>query len=373
MSTRRKPGPSHWARIVTRLCLALAALNLLGALAGGLARFGWQVLPAPLAAQVLQEHGALLMAGFFASLISLERALALHRGTWLPLMSGLAGLLAMAGFAAWAAWAWLLSSIGLCGLYLWAARTRALSLPLAVEASGAAALVWAALAYALGNLEQARWAWSLFLLLTIVGERRELMRLRPLPAWASQLFLFAWALLALAAVLLIGPRAHWGAQLGWLLFGLLALWLLAFDLARLQWRQSGWAGHTARCLMVGYGWLLAASAAGLSGQGGVGGVAWHLMWLGFVFAMVFAHVPIMLPVLLGLRPLHSAWALLPLGLMALSLLLRTFAVLTHRSDWLVWAGAGHGLALVSFALIVALLCKAEAQRLTLALQKPRSR
>lgn len=357
MSTRRKPG--FGVSVMTRLCLALAALNLLGALAGGLGRFAWQLLPSPWAEQVLQQHGALLMAGFFASLITLERALALHRGSWLPLLSGLAGLLALAGRADWAAWAWLLSSLGLLGLYLWAAHTRALSLPLAVEASGAAALVWAALAYALGELEQARWAWSLFLLLTIVGERRELMRLRPLPAWASRVFLLAWALLALAALLLMGPGPHWGAPLAWLLFGLLALWLLAFDLARLQWRQSGWAGHTARCLMLGYGWLLAASAAGLSGQGGVGGVAWHLMWLGFVFAMVFAHVPIMLPVLLGLRPRYSAWALAPLGLMALSLLLRSYAVLTQRPGWLAWAGAGHGLALLSFVLIVALLCRAK--------------
>ncbi|MDC8786420.1 hypothetical protein [Roseateles koreensis] len=352
----RFSGPAPLPRAFALVCLILAALNLVGALGGGLLRLGWGALPAPLAAQALQGHGALMMAGFFGSLIALERALALRRGMGVPLSAACAGLLALAGFWAWAGWLWLLAAVGLLGLYVWAAYSRARSLPLAVEASGALALVWAAAAFVLGAPEQSRWGWSLFLLLTIVGERRELMRLRPLPGWAAQAFLLAWGVLGVAALLLMGPAPGLGAPLVWIIMGLLSLWLLAFDLARLQWRSNGWAGHTARCLLVGYVWLLAAALAGLWGQGGAGGIAWHLLWLGFVFSMVFAHAPIMLPALAGLRPRYSPWALLPLAVMGLSLLLRSTAVLAGHPNALAWAGAGHGVAVLGFGLIMGRLC-----------------
>ncbi|MCV2368449.1 hypothetical protein [Roseateles oligotrophus] len=355
----RRFGPAPLPRGWILICALLALLNLLGALAGGLQRLGSLPLATAQAgpmAQALLLHGALMSAGFFGTLISLERVVALRRGVWVPLVSGAAGLLALAGTTQWAAGLWALAAAGLIYLYLWAARHRALSLPLAVEASAALALLWAALAFASAASMQARWAWSLFLLLTIVGERRELMRLRPLPIWAGRVFLLAWALLA-GVALLMGPAPLLAARLGWSVLGLLALWLLCFDLARLQWRMPGWAGHTAICLLLGYVWLLAAALAGLAGQGHAGGIAWHLLWLGFVFAMVFGHAPIMLPALAGLRPRPSRWALAPLALLAASLLLRSVAVLGGRPSWLAAAGLGHALALLSFGLTMALLSR----------------
>ena len=119
-------------------------------------------------------------------------------------------------------------------------------------------------------------------------------------------------------------------------------------MARLQWRAAGWAGHTARCLLVGYGWLGVAAGLGLAGQTS----AWHALWLGFVWAMVFGHAPIMLPALAGWRPRPTRWALLPLGVMGLSLAARILA------DALAWpglkglAGAGHALAWALFAAIM---------------------
>lgn len=327
----------------------LAALNLLAALGGGLQRVG-----VPLdAGRALQLHGALMMAGFFASLISLERVAALHRGLAVPLLSAMAGLLALAGRHDAAAMLWVLSAAGLLGLYLWAGHSRAWSLPLLVECSGALALLAAALLLARqGPLEATRWGWSLFLVLTIAGERRELMRLRPLPRWAAAAFLAGVAAALLALPLLLALRGAAAGTLGWTLLGLLALWLLRFDIAWLQRDARGWAGHTARCLLLGYGWLLAAAAAGLAGAT----IAWHLLWLGFVFAMVFGHAPIMLPPLLGLRPRHSRWALLGPALMSASLLLRIAAAGGWPALW-PWAGAGHALALLSFALTMARLCR----------------
>jgi hypothetical protein len=346
--------PVALSRGLIAACAGLAAANLLGALLGGLLRLGALHAGGAAAGQALALHGALMMAGFFATLVTLERVVALRRGRWIPLLSGGAGLLALAGQAEAAALLWLLSAAGLLELYLWAGRHRAWSLPLAVEASAALALLGGAAAHAAGQAELARWGWSLFLVLTIAGERRELMRLLPLPPWAQRAFLAGWAGLALAG-LLMAWRPELGRPLGFALLGLLALWLLRFDLARLQWRATGWASHTAICLLVGYGWLLAAALSGLAGQGRPGGIAWHLLWLGFVFAMVFGHAPIMLPALAGLRPRHSRWALLPLGLLGLSLLMRSAASLWGWPLGLALAGAGHGLALLCFGLTMAWL------------------
>lgn len=65
----------------------------------------------------------------------------------------------------------------------------------------------------------------------------------------------------------------------------------------------------------------------------------------------------MLPALAGLRPRHSRWALLPLGLMGASLLLRSLAALAGLPAWLALAGAGHALALLLFGLIMAWLLR----------------
>jgi len=335
------------------LVAVLAALNLLGALGGGLARLG--TVPAlahgPSGSAALAGHGALMMAGFFGTLIALERVVALQRGLWVPLLSGAGGLLAWTLGAAWppawtlAAAAWAAAAAGLVALYAWAARHRAVSLPLAVEGSGALALAAGALAWAAADAATARLAWSAFLVLTIAGERRELTRLLRLGRFARASFGALWAALAAAVALQAAGAGALAGPLWWTALGALALWLLRFDLAPRQLRAPGWAGHTAACLVVGYGWLLAAAAAGLAGWP----VAWHGLWLGFVFAMVFGHAPIMLPALAGLRPRPTRWALLPLALMGASLLLRAAGQQAGWAAALPWAGGGHALAIAVFA------------------------
>ncbi|MGM9514037.1 hypothetical protein ACS5PK_07270 [Roseateles sp. DB2] len=349
-ATARRPLPTG-----LRLALPLALLNLLLALAGGLQRLGG--LPTSLSfipQQALQHHGMLMLGGFFATLISLERAAALGRGFAVPLTCGLAGPALLAGQTGLAQGLWAAAALGLLGLYLWAGHSRAWSLPLAIEASASLPLLLAVAAQTPGADFALRWNGSLFLLLTIAGERRELCRLLPLSAMARRSFLMLWAaLLATGALSLWQPGL--AARLAWPLLLALALWLLLFDIARHQWRAKAWAGHTARCLLLGYAWAAAAALAGLLG---LPLLAWHWLWLGFVMAMVFGHAPIMLPALLRLQPRYSPWALAPLGLMAMSLLLRALgqqglaaSLLLPGAAWL------HGLALLAFALLMAGLCR----------------
>ncbi|MEZ5643734.1 MAG: hypothetical protein R3E99_01000 [Burkholderiaceae bacterium] len=342
----RRKEPPALPRAALAVVALLAIANLLGAVGGGLVRLG--ALPmaggGPTGPYPVLGHGAVLMAGFFGTLIALERAVALHRGLWVPALAGIAGL---AGWllGAWpvAGALWCASAAGLVGLYAWAGWRRAMSLPLAVEASGAVALLAANAGFWLGETNLSRLGWSAFLVLTIAGERRELTRMVRLPAGASGLFLAVWAG-ALVSVALAPALPSVADGLWWLSMAALAVWLLRFDVALRQWQARGWAGHTAICLSVGYVWLALGALLGLAGQG----VAWHLVWLGFVMAMVFGHAPIMMPALAGWRPVPTRWALAPLGLLGLSLMLRVVGTLWPEGRLMALAGTGHALAFVFF-------------------------
>lgn len=346
----RPAEPPPLPRWAVGLAVLMAITNLLGAVGGGLVRLG--SLPAqgfgPTGAHAITAHGAVMMAGFFGALIALERVVALRRGLWVPVLAALGGWLAW-GVGQWTAAGvlWVASAAGLVWLYAWAGSNRAMSLPLAVEASGALALLVANAAFAMGQMDAARIGWSAFLVLTIAGERRELTRLVKLPGWASKAFLLVWAG-AVAAALLALWQPGVATVLWWTTMALLAAWLLRWDVATRQWRAKGWAGHTAICLVVGYVWLATGSVLGLMGQT----VAWHALWLGFVMAMVFGHAPIMLPALAGWRPEPTRWALLPLAVLGVSLALRVVASVTGWADGLAAAGAGHALAFVLFGAVM---------------------
>lgn len=333
----------------------LAALNLLAGASGGLARLG---LPTPAAA--IGAHGAVMACGFFGTLIALERAVALHRlaGLIAPLAAGLGGVLAWAAHSDPAAqWAWAVAAVALVGLYLHAGLSRAWSLPLAVELCGA--LCWGAgtAAWAGGDLAAGVTGWMAFLVLTIAAERRELTQMMRLPLWAKWSFFIVVAL-ALVAVGLGLARAFgaaasaWSEALWWTACALLAIWLLRWDIAPRQWRKPAWLGHTAQCLTVGYLWLLAGALLGLAGlawPGGVTPLARHAVLLGFVFAMVFGHAPIILPALARVRPTYTPWARVPIWILSASLLLRAAALAADSGRALALAGAAHALAIVWFA------------------------
>jgi hypothetical protein len=330
----------------------LAATSLVAGLGSGLVRIGaLAVQPAgPTGAAAVGWHGALMVCGLFGTLVALERAVALKRGVAVPLLAGVGALTAWLGAppaASLAAWA--LAGAGLAALYAHAGHTRAWSLHLGVELGGALAWLGGTLAWAAGLRDAALVGWCGFLLLTIAGERRELTQMLRLPLWAPRAFVAIVAGVPLAFALALAGLPRAAAAAWWVACALLAAWLLRFDLAPRQWRAAGWAGHTACNLSVGYAWLAVAAVVGLS-QGRVDGAALHLLLLGFVFAMVFGHAPIILPALTGLRPRYTPWARVPLALMGASLAVRLAAELGGEAGWRAVAGAGHAVAIVWFAL-----------------------
>jgi len=117
----------------------------------------------------------------------------------------------------------------------------------------------------------------------------------------------------------------------------LATWLLRYDIARHNARQRGLTRYIALCLLSGYVWL---SIAALIGMGGGLELShpWrdaglHAIALGFVFAMVFGHAPIIFPAIVKVKiPYHPVFYL-PLVMLHLSLAVRVFG----------GGGAGAGL------------------------------
>lgn len=351
---RRSKAPTpRGLRLLWALCFAGAVFNLLMGVCGGLMRIG--TLPPHLAAPNAW-HGALMVGGVFGTLISLERAVAVRRrwGVVAPLAAAAGGLALLAGqvMAAWALW--MAAAAVLLALYALTLRVR-WTLHGGVEAAGALAWGIGTAAAALGAPSAASLiGWCAFLLLTIVGERRELsqfVRLRAASRWAFNLSAAA----VMAAVALAWVAPHAAVQLWWAACCALALWLLACDFAPRQWRAPQWRGHAAQALSVGYAWLLVAGLLGLTGalpDAGVqslDGTALHALLLGFVFAMVFGHAPIMLPALAGITPGYVPWARAAVWLLAASLLLRIGATHAGWPMGRALAGAGHAAALALFA------------------------
>jgi hypothetical protein len=281
--------------------LALALASLLAALWGGLQRLGWALPPLALVAGL---HGPLMVSGFLGTLIALERAAALEL-RWAyaaPVATGLGSLAAALGVAAPGAALTTAGSAVLLAVFGVLQRRRPEPF-LATMALGAASWV-------VGNaLWLAGWPvfhvvpwWAGFLVLTIAGERQELARLLAPPRTARLAFAAATALLLGGQVvsafhLDAGTRTAGAGMLA------LALWLARHDMARRTVRQEGLARFMAVCLLSGYAWLALAGILALVSTGLVAGprydAALHALFLGFVFAMIFGHAPVIFPGILG--------------------------------------------------------------------------
>jgi hypothetical protein len=338
--------------------LVLGVLSLASGVLGGLLRVGFGWLPAPSAAPAL--HGALMVSGFFGTVISLERAVALGRG-WAygaPLACGLGGL-ALLGAPPRFADALLTLGAGLLVLANASILRRQASLESATLAAGATCwLVGNAVLLAGQAMASAVPWWIAFFVLTIGGERLELSRYAPRPPGARKAFVAIAGAIPLAACLaLFAVGAAWRAQ-GAALFAL-ALWLWRYDIARITLRQQGLPRYIAACVLSGYLWLAAGGAAlvvgGAMHAGPLYDLALHALMLGFVFAMVFGHAPVIFPAVVRVAIPYAAWLYAPLVLLHGSLALRAAGDLAGEAALRALGAAGNAVAIALFIVTAATL------------------
>lgn len=327
--------------------LILGFASLIIGVGAGLLRLGWAV-PRP-AADLAAFHGPLMVCGFFGTVISLERAVALaQRWAYLgPLAAGAGGLALILGAPLAAAQLLLAlgSAVLLAGSVSVFLRQRALfTFTLAAGAGcwllGNALWLGGASVFAV-----VPW-WAGFLVLTIAGERLELSRFLPPSPAARRVFI------AVLAGLTFGMAFH--AQVFGATLLALALWLMRQDIARRTVKDKGLTRFIAVCLLSGYAWLALAGAiilgAGLAPGSLAYDAALHALMLGFVFSMVFGHAPIIFPAVLRVPVPYHPLFYAPLALLHLSLAVRLAGDLAAQPDWRSLGGALNALALLAFIL-----------------------
>ncbi len=353
-------GPPEAARSRSWLrlpLLAAAGAALVVGTATGLHRVGLGGSEA--LAGLAELHGPLMVSGFFGAVIGLERAVATGR-LWAylgPFAAGTGTVLVLVGAplsAVHAAWI-------VAGLVLAAAST---GIALRLPALFTGTLACGAFAWPVGMLAWASGApmagvvlwWTVFLVLTIAAERLELSRLLRLGMHSKVAFGACVALLAMA-----GGLGTVGAASTWPVAGVallaLTVWLLDHDVARRTVRIAGLPRYAALCLFGGYAWL---------GMGGVLMLALpvdtdrfaydavlHAVFLGFTFAMVFGHAPIILPAVARLPVAFDSGFYGPLVLLHVSVALRVGADLAGAFEMRAHAGLLTAVAFVLFVAVVA--------------------
>jgi multisubunit Na+/H+ antiporter MnhC subunit len=332
--------------------MAAVLITLLAGLWAGLIRVGWQ-WPA-LQPLLPSLHGPLMISGFLGTLISLERAVAIKRPfTYIgPVLSGLGAIWLVVGLPLPVGqWLLFLGSVGLTAVFIYIIRQHPASYTVTMGLGAICWLVGNALWLSGWPIFRIVYWWAGFLVLTIVGERLELSRVARLSTNTIRLFSGAVTIfmVGLFAVLI------WG-NLGTQIIGLgliaLAVWLGLFDIARRTVRRTGLTRYIAVNLLLGYVWLLIAGVTALLIGQAIAGPRYdfmlHALFVGFVFGMIFAHAPIILPSILPIQVRFHPILYGPTIFLHLALLLRAIGDMGGWQPVRAWGGLLNAVAILWF-------------------------
>lgn len=355
------------------LPLAIVAIaSLVGGLWGGLARLGWPVPSGD--GGLMFRHGGVMVIGFLATVIAIERAIAVRGAIALtaPVASAAAGLSLLAGWPA-------ALSVGLAGAAavayaitigrLWWGHPEVGSSALLAGAISlfVAAVVW----WVTGRYAGVVVWWMTFLVLTVGGERLELTRFQRTSAAGGTAGVAAFLLVLVGpAVSLIYDRA------GTMLLGVGMVGVAAWSVVRDPARRTVRAGGVARLAGVGvltaYAWL-ATSGMLLLTWGLVPGLlgydaVLHSFFTGFVFAASIAHEPLIAPAITGATFEFSRWQYAPLVMLGGGLVTRIVADASGEFVLRRWSGLVQVGAIALFLVLTIrsflLGCRTDAQRLS---------
>jgi hypothetical protein len=305
--------------------MALALIGLITGLVAGLMRIGWAIPVSGLAV----HHGAIMVGGFLSTLIALEKVIPLKRKILysIPLMNALTLIMIIPGGYDVGRAFMLAGSIGLVLIFFmyWYQHPSDQSNQLMVV--GAMLLVTGNILFIVHQFYPSSLLWWMgFILFTITAERLELSRFLPVSRQQKLLLLLLLALFPLGIIL---PHHSVAGQyvVGMSLAGI-AMWMLRNDVIRIGLRKEALRKFSAVALFSGNLALLLSGVLVALSSGNV--YAYdsfvHTFFLGYVFSMIFAHGPIILPGVLGLsaKPYHPALYIWLMTLLA-SLLLRLTA------------------------------------------------
>jgi hypothetical protein len=333
--------------------MLLAMINLIVGLLAGLSRIGWGIDVSPVTA----HHGAIMVGGFLGALISLEKAIPLKKN-WLlviPVLCALTPMIAFESVHELGLGLMLAGSIGLLGIQSWYLIRFPRDRSIFLMTVGASCLVVGNMMLINSSFYPSAFPWWMgFVLLTIVGERLELSKFLPVPPSAKNLlvvFLFAFLIGLVLPFHGIGKYLSGGALI------VVAIWLLRYDVIRVGMRGTGLTRYSATALMLANTALLIEGILLLVLTDGAFAydTLVHTFFLGFAFAMIFAHGPIILPSVLGLavKP-YNRFLYVWLILLQLSLILRVAGNTVLQMEWRRIGGALSTAAILAYFITLAI-------------------
>jgi len=339
------------------LLVASVVLMVTG-LWAGVVRIGW-ALPAGSLAGL---HGPMMVAAFFGTLISLERAVGLGKpwtyiGPSLMAIGGLAFL-----FHVDLRWIMMIMIVGgafyvAIAAYIYKLQPADFTFAMGL---GAVSLFVGDVYWALGAAPQitSLW-WAAFIVFIVTGERLELSRFLPKPLYAIRAIIVV-ILLGLLGLVIMPWQLDLGVRMLGLSFILQAIWLLRYDIAWVNTRyREGVHKFMGISLLTGYVWLLVGGLwlllAGLPPAGPAYDAPLHAVFVGFTFAMVYGHAPVIFPAVLRLKIRFHPLMYGPLVVMHLSLISRILGDYAGSAPLRMWGGLFNGLSAVIYFTLTLLI------------------
>ncbi len=307
------------------------------------------------------HHGAIMVGGFLGTLIALEKVIPLKK-RWLlliPLASAASVVLLWTGHFAAGVLLLIAASAGLSGVFLFYLYLhRELHFWL-MFAGGISLCIGNNVLLSRSFYPSALPWWIAFLLFTIVSERLELSKFLPVTKNDKRLLVAMLCVFVLGILLSFHASGNYVSGIA--LVGI-AVWLMRHDVVRINLGKKGLIRFTGVALLLGYFSLLLTGIffIALPDLAYAYDAFVHMFFLGFVFSMIFAHGPVILPGVLGLmvKPYHR-FLYAPLVLLHTSLIVRIGAdinLLDH--SFRLPAGYLNGLAiLLYFATLITVTIK----------------
>lgn len=304
-----------------------------------------------------------MVGGFIGTLICLERAMGFKNKITLiiPAVSSLSILFFILDMIKIAYVLILLGSIGLVILYfILIVKFNSASSPLSTILMLMGAFCWL-----IGNAillktyfypSVVMW-WIAFVFFTIVAERIELSRYLNISSFKK--YLLAFLMMIYVIGIFIPFHDSGGYVIGFSLISS-AIWLFKYDMAKISLRKEGQHFFSGFVLLVGYGWLIVCGL--FMAYGSYSGLLYdpaiHSFFLGFVFSMIFAHAPIILPGVLKLtgNPFNRSLYIW-FYLLQISLIFRIVSFFTGTTVLKFSGGLFNGIAILGFFVTMAILVK----------------
>lgn len=333
--------------------LLFAMFCLLSGLWSGLNRIGWDIAVLPITA----HHGAIMVGGFLGTLIALEKIIPLkNKALYLiPVLNAVSVIFFLINQPTISIYLLLISSISLAVVFLFYFKTQHTIIYVL--------MLFGAVCWFIGNVLVLTksfyplafpW-WSAFALFIIAAERLELMKFLPLSKLKKNIFVTL--LLLYAGGVLFSFHGTGNLICGLVLIAL-AIWLLRYDMITINLKKKNLPKFVAVALLCGYVALLLTGIFyfSLSDQWLTYDAIVHSFFIGFVFSMIFAHGPMILPGILGIAAIPFDKILYVwLGTLQISWVARIFADVVVEMEIRKFSGLLSAIAILGYFVTIATL------------------